>query len=699
MAVAVVDGWRGVGFALTRTVLLDFESRSECDIALGGRAYWAHPSTEAILCWLYVVESDEWILWLPGDPCPVRDDDLLVAHNMTGFDRFGAVALGWRCSPLFPYVDTSEIARTAGLPGALDELAQRWLGREKDHAGNAVTRRLSGIAAPLSKKEKGFRAKPDAPIIWGLSAKEIKAAYEATGWQGSKLKVDGDLVHERVVWAVPPEVVAALKTYGGVGHEIPEVVYEYVIKYGRSDVEILRDAWPRLKEWIGTDIDGVLEADRVINDRGVRFHADLARALLREDERGKRAAAEALALEMDCSADDLIAAANSPAQFCEITGSENAQAATVAELDHPLARLRERLASIASGKLTTALASLSPDGRLRDLLRYYAAHTGRWGGARFQPQNLPRPDKRFEGWKDEQICALAIHALNGGELKQDEIDVLVPASLYAEPGNVLIFGDLSAVEGRGLAWASDDFAAQEVYASGRDPYKVAAMAIFGVPYDKVEKWQRQIGKVAELALGYGGGKNAFARMAKAYGIDVSTLDVDAIVAAWRAGRAPTVAWWRALQAAFVSAFVDKRPCKAGRFVEFVPSNDGAVAMVLPSGRPIVYWGVQIEPGAYGPSISYDGGQFREHLYGGKLAENAVQAFCRDLLAEAIVLLEKDGVPVVLHVHDEAVGSVPRDRAEWARERVHARLTTPPAWAPGLLLDASVDVGERYRKTK
>lgn len=682
-----------------RTVLLDFESRSECSIDLGGRAYWAHPSTEAILCWLYVVETGEWILWLPGDPCPVLPDDVLVAHNMTGFDRFGVVALGWRESPVFPYIDTSELARTAGLPGALDELAKRWLGREKDHAGNAVTRRLSGIAAPLSKKEKGFRDDSGA-ITWGLSAKELREALIAHGVSpGKTIKADGVRVHERVLWVVPPEVVAALKTYGGVGTPIPEVVYEHVIGYGRSDVEIMVDAFPRLLEWADADLPGVRDADRMINERGIAFDADLARALLREDERGKRAAAEALAAEMECGADELIAAANSPAQFCEITGSENAQAATVAEMDHPLARLRERLASIASGKLTTALASLSPDGRLRDTLRYYAAHTGRWGGARFQPQNLPRPAGRFEGWEDEQVCELADHALAGGALEQDEIDLLVPACLTAREGHVLVFGDLNAVEGRGLAWAADDHEALAVYTSGREPYKNASSQIYGVHYDEVTKAQRQIGKILELACGYQGGKGAFLRFAKAYGVDLSGIDVDGVIAKWRACRAPTVQWWKALQAAFVSAFVDKRPAKAGRFVEFVPSSDGAVAMVLPSGRPIVYGGVEITPGAFGPSISYDGGQFREHLYGGKLAENAVQAFCRDLLAEAIVLLEKDGMPIVLHVHDEAAGEVELARVDWAKERLHTRLTTSPAWAPGLPLTAKIDVGRRYRKTK
>ncbi len=704
---------------MTRTVLLDFESRSTCDIELGGRAYWAHESTEAICCWLHVVETGEWILWLPGDPCPVRPDDLLVAHNMTGFDRYGVVALGWRATPLFPYVDTSELARTAGLPGALDELAKRWLGREKDHAGNAVTRRLSGIAAPLSKREKGVSATTDGPVTWGLTAAEIRVELERRLERSLPKAIKASdcegLLHERLLWAVPPEVVAALKSYGGVGTPIPEVVYEYVIGYCRSDVEIMVEAWPRLKEWESADLPGVRDVDRAVNERGIAFDVALAHALLREDERGKREAAEALAAEMECDAADLVAAANSPAQFCEITGAENAQAATVAEMTHPLARLRERLASIASGKLTTALASLSPDGRLRDTLRYYAAHTGRWGGARFQPQNLPRPDKRFEAivearriarglpesemgrlW-DEFICELADHALAGGRLEQDEIDLLLRACLTASEGNALIFGDINAVEGRGLAWAADDFDALAVYTSGRDPYKVAAMLIYGCAYEDVQKWQRQIGKVAELALGYGGGKNAFARMAKAYGVDVSALDVDAIVAAWRAGRAPTQQWWRALQAAMISAYVDQRPAKAGRFVTFEPGQDGAIAMVLPSGRPIVYWGVKVEPGSFGPSITYDGGNFREHLYGGKLAENAVQGFCRDLLAEALVLLAKDGMAKVLHVHDEIVLDVPLADVERASKVLRSRLVTAPAWAPGLPLAASIDVGKRYRK--
>lgn len=689
------------------TILLDFESRSEADLSvLGGRLYWAHPSTRAVCCWLYEVESGEWACWLPGDPCPFGPDDVLAAHNWDGFDRFGVAALGWRTLDAGPpAIDTSAVARTAGLPGALDELAKRWLGREKDHAGNAVTRRLSGIKAPLRKVEKGIR-NADGSEYWDLAAKEIKEWLSA---------VPGRVAIERMAWEVPAEVQAGIKEYerewkrlGRMPDEIPPVVLEFVLSYGKNDVQIMADAWPRLEEWLDAELPGVVAVDRAINDRGVHFDSDLARALHAAIERNQKKAVDECAAaltaaslgEVVAAPDEVRAAASSPEQFCEITGAPDATATTVASMDHPLATLRKALASIAGGKLTAALSSVSPDGRLRDILRYFAAHTGRWGGKRFQPQNLPRPDKRFEEWTDDQICALASAVIEGRhEPDAFEIDLLVRACLKARPGHVLLWADYSAVEGRGVAWAANDRDALQVYIDNLDPYKVDAQIVYpSETYDSIQKWQRQIGKVCNLALGFGGGEGAFANMAQSLGVDVSQIDTRAVIEAWRAGRKPTVRFWYELNRAMIAAHQYDRPVECGPF-QFCPADGGStIAAVLPSGRPVVYWGVQVSEGHGGrPSLSYEGANFREHLYGGKILENLVQAMCRDMLADALVRLEAAGLPPVLHVHDEPVTEVPITALDRARETIATIMTTLPRCYDGFPPKANVDFGERYRK--
>lgn len=681
------------------TILFDFESRSECDLELlGGRLYWAHPTTRAVCCWLYEVESATWALWLPGDPCPFGPDDVIAAHNYDGFDRFGVAALGWRAldeGP--PAIDTSAVARTAGLPGALDELAKRWLGRDKDHAGNAVTRRLSGVKAPLRKVEKGVIDDRTGAEQWGLSAAEVKEWLAAAP---SRREVS------RVLWEVPDRVQALVRNYerewkslGRMPDAIDRELLDYVIGYCRKDVEIMVEAWPELSSWLEADLPGVYELDRRVNDRGIQFDRPLATALMREATRIKQEAVEACAAALECTADEARAAASSPKQFCAITGSRDAQRTTVAAIDHPLARLRQALATIAEGKLEAGLAR-APDGRMRDTVRYFGAHTGRWSGRGMQLQNMPRPDKRFEKWGDAEICALADHALAGGALDQQEIDLLVRACLIARPGHVLLWADYSAVEGRGLAWAAGDEPALKVYRDDLDPYVVSAQYIYqGESYEelKAQKSKRQIGKVCELALGYGGGDGAFANMAQGLGIDVSGIDTQAVIKAWRAGRRSTVAFWAKLERALVNAITFQRETSVGAFA-FVPGPKQSIAMVLPSGRALVYWGVAIGEGFKGkPSISYEGLTFREHLYGGKIAENAIQAMCRDLLADALVRLEAAGLPVVLHVHDEPVCEVPLAALDRCRSKIGEIMTTLPAWAAGFPPKANVDHGFRYRK--
>ena len=167
-----------------------------------------------------------------------------------------------------------------------------------------------------------------------------------------------------------------------------------------------------------------------------------------------------------------------------------------------------------------------------------------------QLQNMPRPAKRFEG---VDVDALADAVLAGAPCDAETIALLVRATLTASPGCVLVAQDFASVEARATAWAAGDHDEIAVYRDGRDPYKVAATQVYGVPYDAVDKAQRQVGKVCTLALGYGGGANAFAKMAHGYRVDLSALDLAAIVAAWRGAHRPIQSLWYACERAFRAA--------------------------------------------------------------------------------------------------------------------------------------------------
>ena len=634
-------------------ILLDFETRSRCDLkAHGGRLYAADPSTEPLCAVLYDTESGDVGLWLPGDPCPVAPGDVLGAHNATGFDQWiaarfwGVPATGW--------IDTSELARRAGLPGALDALGTRWLGLAKDKAASAFTK---GLSRPSRAKARLGRL-PD----------------------------------------LTPDVMAR------------------VVAYCASDVEILAHGWPLLEPFhadgcfAGFEAD-VSAVDRIVNDRGICFDADLATRLIECDRANTGAALGAAARVLGWTTAEVSRVVGSPVELAGYLGTSDAQAATLEALeghDDPRVRAlvsaRQGVASIAAGKLRAGLARVSPDGRLRDMHRYYGAHTGRWSGRGMQLQNIPRPSKDFESWGDAEICSAA--DLAGGSLQDTGpalLDVLLRATLTASPGHTLAVCDFSGVEARGLAWCAGDRAAVDTFLSGRDVYKVAAASAFGVAYDAVTKVQRNAGKMAELACGYQGGVAALLKIARSNRFDFADAGVDPadVVRAFREQHAPIVRFWRDLQGAFVDA-IRGVPSRVDRF-DFVPSSSGSdVAVFLPSGRPIVYNGAGLARGTWDdgrPKVSpyYAGARGREYVYGGKIAENVIQAMCRDLMADALVRAEEAGLCPVLHVHDEIVCDVPESAAADALEALRGIMLTLPEWAEGFPVGAAGHTGRRYRK--
>ncbi len=651
-------------------ILLDFESRSRADLKrLGGRLYWADSSTEALCCVLYDTDTGDVELWERGQPTPalVRSGKQLGAHNAVGFDRFGAIRFGW-CTADHDWIDTSELARRAGLPGGLDALATRWLGQTKDKDASRFTIGLSSARRPSAKTAS--RA-PGGAVI------------DASEWSA---------------------LSASEKRARGVLPVCGPAEMSRVAAYCISDVEILAHGWDDLAPWATLEPE-VKRVDRAVNDRGVLFDVPLARRLLEEDARNSGLEMERVAAVLGETPARVRQMASSPAQFCARTGLPDATKSTVdaaladtcgAPDVRALCQARQALASIARGKLEAGLARVSPDGRMRDSHRYIGGHTWRWSGRGMQLQNMPRPSKRFESWGDAEICTLADAVLAGGHCDAEEIDLLLRACLKAKPGHTLIVEDFSGVEARALAWAATDTAALQVFASGRDAYKTIAAVIFGTTYEQVDKSQRQVGKVAELACGYGQGADKF-YAGNTVALDRAGVNAQAVIDAWRGLHAPVVRFWRDCERALADA-AQGQDGKVSCF-EFVSSSDGKdVAVMMPNGRPLVYNGVKIGRGERGGrEISYQGHHSREKLYGGKIVENLIQSMCRELLAEALVAAEDCGLAPVLHVHDEIVCEVPIEAEAKGADALHAIMTTVPAWCRGFPLGAAGHTGQRYRK--
>lgn len=304
------------------------------------------------------------------------------------------------------------------------------------------------------------------------------------------------------------------------------------------------------------------------------------------------------------------------------------------------------------------------------------------------------------------------------------INTLVRATLHPAPGYQLAVIDFSQVEARALAWAAGDHEALKrfaLYDSGDqingDPYAAMAAQIFGgtaADYTKGSAGEypgRHIGKQAELGCGYGMGVQRFhdkviedgsswevitAAAVKSGAIRVGEqVTADMVVGAWRTLHAPIVAFWGELNAACFSA-VRGESAAAGPF-EFV-NVDGVTMCRLPSGRLLAYRGARIGKNEKGrPELTYQGKRSREKLYGGKLAENAIQAMCRDLMAVALVSAEREGLRPCHTVHDEIICEVPAEEAADALALLEWLMTTVPPWAAGMPIAAEGFLCDRYSK--
>jgi DNA polymerase len=339
--------------------------------------------------------------------------------------------------------------------------------------------------------------------------------------------------------------------------------------------------------------------------------------------------------------------------------------------------IRREAAKTSTSKLDAYLSRTSSDGRLRESFLYLGAtRTGRWAGRGAQLQNLP---SRFIINKDQVEAALEMikAGWTGEEMRPwidtplETVSACLRPMLMAAPGCELIAADYNAIEARGTAWLAGAGRMLSIFRRGDDPYRDMAAQIYGRPADSFSKTsrERQLGKIAVLGLGYQMGADKFKRTCEKDGVAISSDEAEKIKSIYRQTNSEIVQLWQTLEAAAIRAVQDP-----GRWVDVANERlgflkeDGRLYLLLPSGRCLIYANPRYEPveTPFGPrwGLTFDGVSStthrweRQHLYGGKLTENAVQAICRDLLAAALLRLDSAGYPIVLHVHDEIVAEVP-----------------------------------------
>ncbi len=653
-----------LGKSLGELGFIDFETQLTMSLpVVGARNYIAHPDFR-VSCLVAILPDGQTIRWRPGESVPtilltaVQNGLRLVAHNAHGFDRLVWESLGWP-NPS-EWIDTTDIARSRGLSGRLEELGQHLLNVGKDRDGHRLmlamnrldskTGRLPHISEPERLRLVKY-CERDVHLLRAVYALEL-APY----------------ANNEV------EVRAASLAINERGFPFDADLARAVI---HLEHEIASEA-RRSAPVTGTVLASPAKLRRWLLEVGV-------------DVPNARSATLSVVLDDPDTPDDVrsvIAA--------RLMGS-----------------------GITSKKLLAGLHRVDQDGRIRDSFVYWGARTGRWSGRGLQPQNLPRGVSLAETQVSELITIvragdtkrLRAFAQDHGVDPSTLLGTLVRACIVAPLGKVLIASDYSQVESRVLLWLAGDQTGLNPFLNGIDPYRAEVADLLGIAVADVSDDQRSLGKVMVLGCGFGVGPLRFEPYACSMGVDWSKAPMtpDAVIEAWR-DRHPAVAGhrtgehykghvvrrgglWRTLEETVVRVVRTGSAAVAGRCLWRL--DHGHLIAELPSGRALVYRSPTLEPGKFGrPQLVYKLGTQSVATYGGKLTENVTQAVARDILAGTLVALEKSGKQCVMHVHDEVVcqaGCVDEQAS------ITAICETVPTWAQGLPIGVKTHAATRYRK--
>jgi DNA polymerase len=316
---------------------------------------------------------------------------------------------------------------------------------------------------------------------------------------------------------------------------------------------------------------------------------------------------------------------------------------------------------------TERFIAIGNRGKFPVPLRYYAAHTGRWGGTdKINMQNLPS------------------RGPNAKQLKK---------AIRAPEGHVLIDCDSSQIEARVLAWLAGQDDLTAAFARGEDVYKIMASKIYGNKPEDVDKGQRQVGKTVILGAGYGVGHHKLQLFLKTQaGVDVDLDEAKRIIDIYRQSNNQISRMWRAAQRTIESLERGDRLSFGRAGVLGVDAEDSA--LVLPNGLPIRYDGLFAEQGEKGYEYKYKTRRGEKRLYGGACVENVTQALARIVVGEQMLKIAKRH-RVVLTVHDSVVSCVPEAEEDEAREYIETCMRWTPDWAEGLPVNCESGVGASY----
>jgi DNA polymerase len=653
---------------MSSVLYCDFETRSRCDLkAHGVYNYCRDPSTD-VLCMSWAFDDDEVQTWLPGQPLPdeVRNHTGQIRAHNAAFERLVFWYVLQIDYDLEQFYCTATQARANCAPGSLED-AGRFAGAamRKDHRGSQLVRALC-----IPRPDGTFN--DDAALMTALveyCERDVRAMRAIS--QGMRELSDTELadyhVNERindhgVLVDVP--LAKAAQVYAAA--ELEEI-QALVVSVTEGAVTSVRS--PRMREWVWDRV-GPQARDLMLVTKGEETKRSI--------DKNVRASLLVLAEE---NPDEV------PADVADVVQcADDLWASSVAKF--------ARMADLADEE----------DHRVRGAFVFAGgAATGRASSYGLQVHNFARKTaKEPEAVRHAMVRSHQIVPVYGKRVT-DVLKGMLRPSLVAAPGSRLVTADWSAIEARVNPWlsncASGD-AKLDLFRTGEDIYKVNASATFGVGVPDVDDAQRQVGKVQELACGFGGSVGAFNAMGRVYGVVLPEAQSRRMVEAWRRANPWAVEQWSALERAYTIAM--RQPgheFTAGRVTYLYDRQH--LWYALPSGRVLCYPharferdGITYAKAAWKPA--QDAKEWpRARLWHGLACENIVQAVANDLLRDALRCLDAAGQRVILHVHDEIV--LEADDVEAAAAQLEAVMVAPPAWAAGLPLAAEVNIRERYGK--
>ncbi len=660
-----------------KTISIDIETFSDVNLAKCGVYKYAESPAFEILLFGYAVDGGEVqvVDLAQGESIPNAILDALTDETV----------IKWAFNASFERVCLSRYLIDLGM--SLDPF----------HDHHPLSRECARFLNPAGWK---------CSMVWsaymGLPL-SLEGAGAVLKLDSQKMKEGRDMIR---YFCVPCKET---KSNGGRTRNLPQHApdkWTLFKSYNKRDVEVEMAIQERLKNYpVPESVWDEYHLDQEINDRGIAIDRTLVAQAVAIDARSRESLMDELkertGLENPNSVTQMLGWLEEHGMKTDSLGKKNVQELlkTAAEPLRSVLLLRQKLAKSSVRKYQAMEMTACKDGRARGMFQFYGANrTGRFAGRHIQLQNLPQnhlPDLSEARDLVRQGNYEALELLY--DSIPDVLSQLIRTAFIPRQGMKFVVSDFSAIEARVLSWLAGETWRSDVFARNGDIYCASASSMFRVPVEKhgINGHLRQKGKIAELALGYGGSVGALKAMG-AMDMGLSEDELYPLVQSWRSANPHIVDFWWQVDAAVKTAIKEHIPMRAG-CIRFLYQS-GMLFIRLPSGRRLSYVKPRIGENRFGgESVTYEGiGATKKwerlESYGPKFVENIVQGISRDILCYAMQTLRC--CAIVGHVHDELIIECSRDASV---DAICEQMGRTPPWAEGLLLRADGYECEFYQK--